>query len=139
MSGLNIVVMIGLGILSVIDIKNKKIHVYLIGGFAIICFLLRWVQEISLLEVILGILPGIVLLLLAIWSGEKIGIGDGFVVSILGMAYTIDTVISILGISFFLIAICSIVLLIAKKVNGKTELPFLPYLFLGNLLMYWIK
>ena len=139
MSGLHIVIIIGLGILAVIDIKNKKIPVYLIGSFAIICFLLRWTQGISLLEFILGILPGIILLLLAIWSGEKIGIGDGLVVGVLGMAYTIEIVISILGISFFLIAICSIGLLIAKKVNRKTELPFLPYLFLGNLLVYWIK
>lgn len=139
MSGLHIVIIIGLGILSVIDIKSKKIPVWFIGGFAIVCFLLRWIQEVSLLEFILGILPGIILILLAIWSKEKIGIGDGLVVCIVGMAYTLETVISILGISFFLVAICSIGLLIVKKANGKTELPFLPYLFLGHLLVHLVK
>ena len=62
MSGLNLVVLIGLGILSAIDIKNKKIPIYLIGAFAISCVLSRWIQGVFSLEVILGILPGIVLL-----------------------------------------------------------------------------
>lgn len=135
MSGLNIVMIIGLGLLAVIDMKNKKVPIWLIEVFAIICFILRWVEGSSVWTFLLGLLPGIVLLVLAICSGEKIGIGDAFVVGILGIGYTIENVISILGISLFFIAIWAIGLLIMKKANRKTELPFLPYLFVGHLLV----
>ena len=139
MSGLNGVMIIGLGVLSVIDIKNKKLPTSLIGIFAIVCFILRCFQGISTGSFILGLLPGIVLLLLAISSGEKIGIGDALVVGILGIGYAIENVISILGISLFLIAIWAMGLLIIKKANKKTELPFLPYLFVGHLFVCFIK
>lgn len=135
MSGLNVVMIIGLGILSVIDIKSKKLPIWLIEVFAISCFILRWFEGISVWNFLLGFLPGIVLLLLAICSGEKVGIGDAFVVGVLGIAYTIENVVSILGISLFFVAIWAIGLLIVKKANRKTELPFLPYLFIGHLLV----
>ncbi len=135
MSGLNIVMIIGLGMLSIIDIKSKKLPIWLIEVFAIICFILRWFEGISVWNFLLGLLPGIVLLLLAICSGEKIGIGDAFVVGTLGIGYAIENVISILAISLFFIAIWAIGLLIVKKANKKTELPFLPYLFVGHLLV----
>ena len=135
MSGLNIVMIIGLGILSVIDIKNKKLPIWLIGVFAMVCFILRWFGGVLVWDFLFGLLPGIVLLLLAIGSGEKIGIGDAFVVGILGIGYAIENVISILGISLFLISVWAIGLLIVKKANKKTELPFLPYLFVGHLVV----
>ena len=135
MSGLNMVMIIGLGILSVIDIKSKKLPIWLIEVFAVVCLILRWLEDVSVWKLLLGLLPGIVLLLLAICSGEKVGIGDAVVVGILGIGYTIENVISILGISLFFIAIGAIGLLILKKANRKTELPFLPYLFVGHLIV----
>ena len=107
LSALNIVMIIGLGILSVLDIKSRRIPIWFVGVFSIVCFLLRLIEEISLWELVLGVIPGIVLLIVAVWSKEKIGIGDAFVVCILGIGYSVKTVISIVGISFFLIAICS--------------------------------
>ena len=141
MSKLNIIMGIGLGILSVIDIKNKRIPIVGVVLLGISCFILRYVVERSILGIgiVLGILPGIVLLILAICSDGKIGMGDGLVVCILGIGYTVEEIISMLGISFFFAAMCSIGLLIVKKADRKTELPFLPYLFIGHFLVHWIK
>lgn len=141
MSELDIIVGIGLGILSVIDIKNKRIPVWMVYLLGITCFVLQYVVESSIIGIgiILGIIPGVVLLILAICSDGKIGMGDGLVVFVLGIGYTLEEVVSILGISFFFTAICSIGLLIVKKADRKTELPFLPYLFIGHFLVNWIK
>ena len=141
MSELDVIVGIGLGILSVIDIKNKRIPVWMVYLLGISCFVLRYVVESSIIGIgiMLGILPGVVLLILAICSDGKIGMGDGLVVFVLGIGYTLEEVVSILGISFFFTAICSIGLLIVKKADRKTELPFLPYLFIGHFLVSWIK
>lgn len=141
MSQLKIIMGIGLGILSVIDIKKKRIPVWMVSLLAIICFILKYIVESSTIGIgiVLSFLPGIVLLILAICSDGKIGIGDGLVVCILGIGYTLEEIISMLGISFFFTAICSIGLLIVKKADRKTELPFLPYLFIGHFLVNWIK
>ncbi len=139
MSGLNFVIIIGLGILSIIDIKSKSLPTWLIGVFAVVCFIFRYIEGVSFFDFMLSLLPGIVLFLLAIGTKEKIGIGDAFVVGILGIGYTIENVVSILGISLFFIAIWAIGLLIVKKANRKTELPFLPYLFVGHLLVCLVR
>lgn len=139
MSGLNFVIIIGLGILSIIDIKSKALPTWLIGVFAIVCFIFRYIEGVSFFDFILSLLPGIVLFILAICTKEKIGIGDAFVVGILGIGYTVQNVVSILGISLFFVAIWAIGLLIIKKANRKTELPFLPYLFIGHLLVCLVK
>lgn len=139
MSGLNFVIIIGLGILSIIDIKSKTLPTYLIVVFGVICFIFRYIEGCSFYDFMLSLLPGMVLFILAICTKENIGIGDAFVVGILGIGYAIENVISILVISLFFIAIWAIGLLIIKKANKKTELPFLPYLFVGHLLICLAK
>ena len=47
MKGLDIVVLIGLGILAIIDIKKKKIPVWFVGIFSIIVLSMRFVEGID--------------------------------------------------------------------------------------------
>lgn len=139
MSGLDVVAFLGLGALAIIDIRNKKIPVWFVVTFSSVLFAIRLLDGIVWGEWICGLIVGFVVLILAIGTKEKIGIGDGFVLCALGIGYRLEEMISMVGISLFLIAICAIVLLLLKKANKKTELPFLPYLFIGYFFSIWIK
>ena len=78
---------------TVQDIQKRKIsNCYLwIGG--IIGFVFRIInlkeESYSFSEWLLALIPGVILLLLAKVTGEKIGFGDGWVVIILGNFMTI--------------------------------------------------
>ncbi len=139
MGGLDMVAFLGLGALAIIDVRNKKIPVWFVIIFSMVLFAIRLLNGIVWGEWFCGLIVGFIILILAIVTKEKIGIGDGFVLCALGIGYRLEEMISMLGISLFLIAICAIGLLILKKANKKTELPFLPYLFIGYFLTIWIK
>lgn len=79
---------------------------------------------------LLGLLPGVILLLVA-WSSKKIGYGDGIMILSLGGILGYNKVMSILMCSLFMMSIASIVLLALKKVRKESTLPYFPFLFLG--------
>ena len=139
MDVVDVIIGIGLFLLAIIDWKEKKIPVWMVVVWSVILFLIRWIEGISLLNFIVACLPGIILFILAISSRERIGIGDALVLCILGIVYTVEKVIAILGISLFIIAVWASVLLVLKKANRNTPLPFLPCLFIAYFLVHWIK
>ena len=136
---LDIIAGIGLFLLAIVDIKKKKISIYSVVIFSIILFIIRVWEGVTFGAFFLGLLPGIVLLLLAICSGEKVGIGDGLVLCALGMGYELEDIVGILGSSFLTLAITGIGLLITKRATKKTELPMIPYFFIGYCFVVWIK
>ena len=66
-------------------------------------------------------------------SGEALGVGDGLVLFALGMGYQADKILVMLFVALVLAAVVSVVLLLLKKAGRKSEIPFLPFLFLGWL------
>jgi len=85
------------------------------------------------MELIGGCLPGGIFLLISLLTREKIGSGDGLVLLALGCGFAIEEVVGIVGMALFFAAIVAIVLLVVKKASRKTEIPFVPFLFLGFL------
>ena len=85
------------------------------------------------MELIGGCLPGGIFLLISLLTREKIGSGDGLVLLALGCGFAIEEVVGIVGGALFFAAIVAIVLLVVKKASRKTEIPFVPFLFLGFL------
>lgn len=90
------------------------------------------------MELAVGTIPGILLLLLAFCSGESIGKGDGLVLFMLGIYCGVAKAVAVLGMALLLVAVLALILLVLKRANRKTELPFLPCLCAGYLLsMVW--
>lgn len=98
-----------------------------LGGFGNICVFLIMML---LCRCILGIL--------VIFAGYKglfsIGGGDGMVIMTIGIFQGVMGTIRIVFWGLFLSAILGICLMIAGKVKRNTELPFVPFLFLGYIL-----
>ena len=78
-----------------------------------------------------GALSGVVVLLLAYATGEKIGYGDGFVLIASGVLLGLRMNLLMLLFGLFLAALNSIWILIRKKGNRKTQIPFVPFLLPG--------
>lgn len=130
---MNLIAGLFLGGLAVADLKYKKISVIPVIIMGVLLFFLRGLEGIRIPELVGGLLPGGGMLLLAYLSGEALGVGDGLVLFALGMGYQADKILVMLFVALVSAAVVSVVLLLLKKAGRKSEIPFLPFLFLGWL------
>ncbi len=125
-----------LGVLSIWDLKEKRVPVFpLLTGASI---LLLPVIESCLRGDVLwgfligGLIPGALLIALAKVSG-KIGVADGLVVMALGAQCGLRGCLQLLFYSLFSLSVFSVFLLVLRKANCSTRIPYLPFLLLGYL------
>lgn len=119
-----------LGAAAYFDMKWKRIprSVLAVGTiFTLVCMLIQQ-KEIGW-ELLWTVLPGITLLFVAWGTKESIGYADGISVLFLGGMMGFRNCIWVLCISLFLLSLSGLALYILKKVNRKTKLPYLPFLF----------
>ena len=137
---LEIIKIVVLGVFLLIegirDLQKHKVSMItvMIAGILGVIFQFGIIQENGL-KIIGGIFIGIVLLLLAKMTREKIGYGDGWIFVVTGIYMGFRNNMYLLLLSLFLASLVSICLLVFKKVNKKTELPFVPFILPGYLLL----
>ena len=105
------------------DIRKKKIHIltiFAMGVTALLGCMLR--QDYGWYGALGGFLIGICVIGISIISGEQIGILCG-----------VRNTLGIVCFASLFMLMPALVLVICKKGNKKTKLPFLPALFLGYL------
>ena len=105
--------------ISVMDIRSRRVPVWLLvlGGIpGVVAGICRNGGDFSM---ILGALPGLLLLATA-FATKKAGYGDGIVLSLLGIAVGSRKSLLLFGISLFLTSICSLVLLVLRKAVRDT-------------------
>lgn len=140
---LEIIKIVVLGVFLLIegirDLQKHKVSMItvMIAGILGVIFQFGIIQENGL-KIIGGILIGIVLLLLAKMTREKIGYGDGWIFVVTGIYMGFRNNMYLLLLSLFLASLVSICLLVFKKVNKKTELPFVSFVLPGYLLLFVI-
>jgi len=137
---LEIIKIVVLGVFLLIegirDLQKHKVSMItvMIAGILGVIFQFGIIQENGL-KIIGGILIGIVLLSLAKITREKIGYGDGWIFVVTGIYLGFHSNMYLLLLSLFLASLVSICLLVFKKVNKKTELPFVSFILPGYLLL----
>ena len=122
-----------LGLAAYFDCRWKKIPWSVLGMgviFMVICNILQW--EKFQLGFFLAVIPGLFLLLLAWFTKESIGYGDGISVLLLGGMTGLKNCIWVLCISLLFLSLVGMVLLVVKRVNRKTKIPYLPFLFVAE-------
>lgn len=140
---LEIIKIVVLGVFLLIegirDLQKHKVSMItvMIAGILGVIFQFGIIQENGL-KIIGGILIGIVLLLLAKMTREKIGYGDGWIFVVTGIYMGFRNNMYLLLLSLFWASLVSICLLVFKKVNKKTELPFVSFVLPGYLLLFVI-
>lgn len=132
------ITVIYLAILGIKDWIDRKIP---ICGLAVGAVLLpgmgiyRCVQgELMWWEMLVGVLPGALLLLVA-WLSGKAGYADGIVMTELGLCLGYRESMLLFCFSLLLTAMISILLLFLRKVRKDTKMPYLAFLAIVFLML----
>ena len=82
----------------------------------------------ALQTVAVGILPGAALLFLGFLTEKKVGYGDGLLLVIMGILEGGKAVLLTFCMGLFLQSVLAVVLVIIKKADKQTKIPFAPFL-----------
>ncbi|MDR1018919.1 MAG: hypothetical protein LBM02_09490 [Lachnospiraceae bacterium] len=133
----DILVLSELGILSLIDLKYKKLHIgYLIvfaisGGISI-----YFKSDSNLVLSILGLLVGLMCVFISKVTHEKFGMADSVVIGVLGLVYGLWNILAITFYGMLFVGIYGGFQLVIKHVNKNKRVAFLPYLMAGIICNY---
>ncbi|WP_026505128.1 prepilin peptidase [Butyrivibrio sp. NC3005] len=120
------------------DIKNKSVKRWMIiSNFicGISCLLVQLFLGGNPLVLFLSFIPGLFLISLSFITREKIGYGDGLIALGTGPVFGISNLMLGFCISFFLSGMTAGILMIFKKAKRDEQLPFLPFMFAGLLVV----
>ena len=67
-------------------------------------------------------------------SREQIGRGDGIVIAVIGLVLGFRRCLAVVSVASLVMCAAAIVVLLFKKGNRRTQLAFLPALFVGYVL-----
>lgn len=126
--------------LSVFDIRYRKVPVWMVllgGAVTVGAGICGCVQgENSVGALMGGLIPGTILLLLAL-ATQKAGWVDGIVLMLLGSILGFWQCVLAAMLSLVMISALSVVLLVLKKVDKRTRIPYVPFLTMGFVLCEW--
>lgn len=126
----------------IFDVQSKKIPLFILGagGMWSVAGLIIKAIETGISQMLLfaipAILPGAVLLILSFLTEKKIGYGDGMVLMILGCMEGIRMAFLVFCIGLFLQSLFAVGLLIAKKADKQSCIPFMPFLLAGRMALF---
>ncbi|MBE5851532.1 MAG: hypothetical protein E7299_01035 [Lachnospiraceae bacterium] len=83
----------------------------------------------------LAFIPGILFLAISWIRQEIIGMGDGICILLLGFLWEWDVVIMVCTIALIMAGILGGVLFVLKRVTRKTQIPFIPFLFMAAVMI----
>lgn len=121
-----------LALCSLQDIKEKSLSIKMLvvsGAFSLALSLLF--DQISYECRIAAMLPGMAVFVLAFLTKEQIGYGDAACLAVLGNVVSADILFGAMMGGLLLLSACSIVLLVKKRADRRTTLPFIPFLTAG--------
>lgn len=129
--GIEIITICFLGMNAWHDYKKKEIYLWSVGIYAL--FGIGWSiwQKNDWREYVLALVIGGILTMLSAGTKGALGMGDVWVILVLGMTmennkYLLTILMALLEGAFF-----SAILVVLKKVGRKTEIPFIPFLFVA--------
>lgn len=134
----SVIILAGLIVMSVIDIKRKSIHIgmlIVIGGIAAAIRVVHSTSETSELNIYeLLIITGFTLAMSLVCAfTHMLGVADVVVIGILALAIGIRKAISVLIVAMMVVCIVCGVLLILKKLRRKDTIPFIPFILVSYM------
>ncbi|MCD8037570.1 MAG: prepilin peptidase [Lachnospiraceae bacterium] len=120
---------------AIADLRSKKISRALIAALAFAGLAGIFAKDnFSVWQTAGGVSIGMCAVGLSVASKEQIGRGDGLVIAALGLALGFGKCLSVVCIASVIMAFASVIILILRKGNKDTRLPFVPALFASYVL-----
>lgn len=111
------------------DILHRRIRVRWLIYFAIAGFLYQMlIKKQSLPVLLLGMVPGFVILIFSVVSHGSIGMGDGMLLMAIGIYLGVVPTVWLIVYAVFISAFCALFLQFVKKKDKDYEMPFVPFL-----------
>ena len=121
-------------LLSVTDIRMRKVSVYILAAAGIGSILYQLlVGKMNLWLLTGGCLTGIAFVLLSKITDEGIGYGDSIGILVLGLFLGFWRMLTVISTAFFLLLCVLIPVMWKKRMSRKAALPFYPFLTGGYL------
>ena len=119
---------------SVIDLWKKKISMgsVLVYGLFWLCFCMKGSH---LESVLLGMLPGLIMMIVGKITRGAIGMGDGILLMSMGLCLVWEKIVVLLIWAFLLAFGWAVIQFTIQKKNGKSNFPFVPFLLMGYILV----
>lgn len=128
----HIVCILYLFLLSLIDIKKRKIPIWgLIIGVAMSVLFQCITRDKDFILIVSGAMTGIIFIVVSRVTNEKFGYGDSILILALGIFLGFWNILYLLFIAFLLAAVYSIFLLSVYHRGKKESFPFVPFLAMG--------
>lgn len=124
-------VLVFLGINSWIDLRKKQVSLVTAVIFAATGVVLSWSQDSISLGMLVSLGIGGFFLGVSVLTQGAIGMGDGWLLLALALMLDLQEYLSVLLCGLMICALWGIVMLVMFRRSGKSEIPFVPFLFLG--------
>jgi leader peptidase (prepilin peptidase)/N-methyltransferase len=129
-----IVITIFLILSTLIDLRKKEVNISLCISVALVGLIYEiFISKTDILSIILGILPGMFLMLTSIVTNEEIGKGDAAILSTIGIFLGLKKTILVLIYALFSTIIIGGILLLIRKKNKKYKIPFVPFILFSYI------
>lgn len=111
------------------DIRKKQIRLNPLLFLGILGILLHMLWRIHSIEnLLLGMSVGIVLLVVSILTGGKIGAGDAVLLIVTGIYLGLEQNLELFFCGLLMCSVCSLALFVFRKKSRKDSIPFVPFL-----------
>lgn len=127
----NVIVMTFLIIESIVDLKKKSLLLTPLMAMVVIAFLWGIFIEKFIWGTLVGIVPGLIVFLLGFIRGEPIGKGDGVVLMIVGAFTDVFVATQTFLFANLFAFLISLFILVTKRGNKNTRIPFVPSILAG--------
>lgn len=137
-----IIMSVLLVVASIEDMKEKMVHRWLLINMCIVCLMSGMVACIedgsNLWQLLGGLAIGAGFIGFSLLSGGQLGLADGIVITAIGMLCGGRDCLVVISMASLLMAVLSIGVLVMKKGNRSTRLPFVPALLISFLVTGWM-
>jgi leader peptidase (prepilin peptidase)/N-methyltransferase len=126
------IMLLGAGIVDIRSLKVSRAFIIVLFLACIAAFATS--ENPNIISALSGASIGLCAIGMSFIAGEQIGRGDGLVIMAIGLLAGFRWCLTVVCIASVIMSIVAIVMLIFKKGNKKTKLPFIPALFVGYII-----
>lgn len=121
---------------GLMDLKSKTVSRGIVLVLMLVCFAGAFIKvsvnkEFGIWEAVGGALIGLCAIGLSMVSREQIGRGDGLVIAAIGLMLGFRKCLFAVCMASIFMTFVSVIVLLLRKGNRNTRLPFIPALFAG--------
>ncbi|MBO4702543.1 MAG: prepilin peptidase [Lachnospiraceae bacterium] len=131
-----VLVFIVLVIEAVKDFRKKEVDIPVLGILVVAAMVMIFLgKDISVSNAIIGLAEGLLLILVSVMTKGQIGMGDGILLAACGLMLGGKDNMVMFFFACLSSAIVSVLIMIIKKADKKTTIPFVPFMIPGFLIM----